>query len=94
MTRRTQSGSPKKPKDTEQYTPDRLETMAKCLKELADDLGTKANAMRSDEIDSVDLGDAMVRRSYNYFLHFAAAVERAVDRHREGKTGRSPKVPW
>lgn len=87
--------SPKAHKDNkEPYTPERLEKLAGCLKHLAAHVESTVLAMRADDVDRIELGDAMLRRSYRHIQHFVAAIERALDKHHAGGTGIIPRAPW
>ena len=78
----------------EPYTPERLEVLARCLKHLAVDVDRHAQTMRTGGIDSIELGDAMLRRSYKHIQHFVVAIERAVDRRHSERSGGIPRAPW
>lgn len=73
-----------------QYTPDRLERLARTLEQSAAKIARHAESMRQDHVVHVLVGDAMLRRSYDQISKFAVAIERELQKSR----ARGADAPW
>ncbi len=72
------------------YSPEQIAKMTKPLVKAVERISRQEEVMRRAQVESVLIGDAMIRRSYHRILRFAAALERAIEK----SSGRQSPAPW